>query len=409
MNAVDDDRPDELTEHYRAAAAADPARPSDAVRLSILAHARAIATDPAARHPTTARSRRVAARDFRWPLSAAASVIVAAFAAILAWHAHGPSPSSVTWKTTATPSGPAAQHQAASAPALPTQPAVVPRAADRAATAPRPRTPASAEVSRPTPDAAADLSPEGEDAAEARQSPAALAGASTDAAAAPGNAEERSLRARSAAASPPPAAARLRSAETANVAGLTAAKEPAHSIDWAALGPGSPIPATMPTASSDDPREAGFAPEWARRALPAVAAVAAAPQLQRADLGASAENSALAIMSRKRSPDDEWAHEVERRLREVIRAEVDNRGPAVSRVFCNDVGCLCYTERDGANANAAGFGAISEPLGRGSGWPGELGIDPSRVYVFATGGAAGVPTQAVWQLVIIMRSVRPQN
>jgi hypothetical protein len=118
---------------------------------------------------------------------------------------------------------------------------------------------------------------------------------------------------------------------------------------------------------------------------------------------------ALAIMSRKRAPDDEWAHEVERRLREVIRAEVDTQGVTVSRVFCNDVGCLCYTERDGENANAAGFDAIAVALGRGSGWSRELAIDPRSVYVFSSGAPADLQPKAVWQLVFVMRSVWPQN
>jgi Meckel syndrome type 1 protein len=403
MSAVDEDRPDELTEHYRAAAATDPARPSEAVRQSILAHARALAAGPVARHPTIARSGRPAAGDFRWRLSAAASVIVAGFAAILAWHAHTPPATSVTQETTAAPASPPEPFPL-------DRPATEPRAAEHSATVPRPRALASAEVARPAPEAPADLSREGEGAAGSRQAPAALSGANlANSTAVPGNAEERSMRARSAAASPPPAVAQLRSPGAADIAGSPVAKQAAHTIDWAALGPGFPIPASMPTASSDDPREAGFAPEWARRALKGVEAVAAPPQRQRAGAGASAENMALAIMSRKRAPEDEWAYEVERRLREVIRAEVDTQGPTVSRVFCNDVGCLCYTERDGENANAAGFGAISETLGRGSGWSRELGIDPRSVYLFATGAPGDLPTQAVWQLVFIMRSVQPQN
>ena len=104
----------------------------------------------------------------------------------------------------------------------------------------------------------------------------------------------------------------------------------------------------MPTASSDDPREAGFSSEWARRALQGWQALAASPDLQ--PLRAPADKMALAVISRKRAAGDEWAHEVERRLREVIRGEVNAQGPTVSRVFCNDLGCLCYTERDGDDA-----------------------------------------------------------
>ena len=87
----DDDRPDELTERYRAASAADPAGPSDAVRKSIFAYARTMAADAATHRVATAARHRPAAHDSRWRISAAASVIVAGFATLLAWHLHTPS------------------------------------------------------------------------------------------------------------------------------------------------------------------------------------------------------------------------------------------------------------------------------------------------------------------------------
>ena len=86
----DADRPDELTERYRAASAADPARPSDSVREAVFAYARTVAADQAPRGITRPRSR--AAHDSSWRLSAAASVIVAVFATLLAWHFHTPAP-----------------------------------------------------------------------------------------------------------------------------------------------------------------------------------------------------------------------------------------------------------------------------------------------------------------------------
>jgi len=82
----DEDRADELTERYRAASAADPARPGYAVRDSVLGYARTVAADRAA----SAQRRRPAASDFSWRISAAASVIVAGFATLLAWHLHTP-------------------------------------------------------------------------------------------------------------------------------------------------------------------------------------------------------------------------------------------------------------------------------------------------------------------------------
>ena len=88
----DADRADELTERYRAASAADPARPSDSVRESVFAYARTVVADQASRGVTSARTRRPAANDYSWRLSAAASVIVAVFATLLAWHFLTPAP-----------------------------------------------------------------------------------------------------------------------------------------------------------------------------------------------------------------------------------------------------------------------------------------------------------------------------
>jgi hypothetical protein len=86
----DDDRPDDLTERYRAASAADPAAPSDAVRKSIFAYARTVAADSATHRVAAAARHRPAANDWSWRISAAASVIVAGFATLLAWHWHAP-------------------------------------------------------------------------------------------------------------------------------------------------------------------------------------------------------------------------------------------------------------------------------------------------------------------------------
>ena len=86
----DDDRADELTERYRAASAADPARPSHAVRDSILAYARTVAADHATRGVASAARRRPTANVFSWRISAAATVIVAGFATLLACTVHRP-------------------------------------------------------------------------------------------------------------------------------------------------------------------------------------------------------------------------------------------------------------------------------------------------------------------------------
>ncbi len=117
---------------------------------------------------------------------------------------------------------------------------------------------------------------------------------------------------------------------------------------------------------------------------------------------------ALAIMSVRRAADDDWAHEVERRLRALIRAEVDAGGPTISRVFCNSMGCLCYTERAGDGATAAGFTRIRMTLGSGRGWPRKLGTDRGAVHEIAVDGPPDFPGRTVWQLVFVMRNA-PQN
>jgi hypothetical protein len=81
-----DDRPDDLTERYRAASAQDPARPSDALRQSIFAHARRVAADQTVERAGSHGTRPRAANDPGWRLAIAASVIVTGLATVLAWH-----------------------------------------------------------------------------------------------------------------------------------------------------------------------------------------------------------------------------------------------------------------------------------------------------------------------------------
>src|SRR5215475_3814186 len=89
-----EDRPDDLTERYRAASAQDPARPSDATRQSIFAHARMVAAGQTVERTGSHGTRPRAANDSNWRLAVAASVIVTGLATVLAWHFHarGPAP-----------------------------------------------------------------------------------------------------------------------------------------------------------------------------------------------------------------------------------------------------------------------------------------------------------------------------
>jgi hypothetical protein len=171
----DADRPDELTERYRAASAADPARPSDSVRESVFAYARTVAADQAPRGIMRMRSR--AANDSSWRLSAAASVIVAVFATLLAWHFHTPAALRGTEPNPAA-SDVAASSQSAtgsSASSQPSEPLRIDRGAsaapapDAVAARARERVNASADARSPRHDAAADRGTEGASVASARQ------------------------------------------------------------------------------------------------------------------------------------------------------------------------------------------------------------------------------------------------
>jgi hypothetical protein len=81
-----DQGPDELTERYRRASAADPSRPGEAVRSAIAAQARTEAAARAARGglaPIEPKARAV--KDSHWPLRAAAGLAVVAIGALIAF------------------------------------------------------------------------------------------------------------------------------------------------------------------------------------------------------------------------------------------------------------------------------------------------------------------------------------
>jgi hypothetical protein len=216
----DDDRADELTERYRAASAGDPTRPSDSVRLSILAHARTVAADAVTRGAATGRTRRPAANGSSWRLAAAASVIVASFATVLAWHVHVPTLRPAQESNSPVSSAIAPHPEAAAGSTESSQPSE-PLPVDRSATAAlapnavttrsRQRAVSPAEASRPARDAAAELDTEGTSVTSSRQARVADSTAAENttaqlapsAAAPPPNAEARRSRALNAAAPAP--------------------------------------------------------------------------------------------------------------------------------------------------------------------------------------------------------------
>jgi len=175
---ADEARADELTERYLAASAADPSRPSDSVRRSIFAYARTLAADPATRAAATAPARRLAANGFTWRVRAAAGLIVAAFATVLAWHFHTPTP-----VPSQNPGAATSSIAADNPPAPGSTPEPLPLDR-RASTAPAPnavttrsseRTVPPAAAPRPTHEAAADLQTGGGSVPSSRQAPARAA------------------------------------------------------------------------------------------------------------------------------------------------------------------------------------------------------------------------------------------
>jgi hypothetical protein len=138
-------------------------------------------------------------------------------------------------------------------------------------------------------------------------------------------------------------------------------------IDWIAVGAGAPIPDLMPATQSDDPVEAGFARQWVERAVFPIA-------------DSVSFRLALEIVSKHRTRDDHWAYAMEKQLRGVIQAKVPNSRNA--RVFCNSIGCLCYTEWDESFLKTPIiYGELRGETGQ------RVGLEPSDVV------------DAVWHLV----------
>jgi len=156
-----------------------------------------------------------------------------------------------------------------------------------------------------------------------------------------------------------------------------------QSIDWNSVGPGAPIPRAMPMADSDDPVEAGFAPEWIRRA---VAYPFSTP---------SQREFALAVVAEHRTADDRWAREFEAALREIVRGKV--RMPTVARVFCNSVGCLCYVQAGNPFDSPLVYTAL-----HGQGVQQRFGITPADVDVLQSFKDPNAP----WELTFVRRPAR---
>lgn len=150
----------------------------------------------------------------------------------------------------------------------------------------------------------------------------------------------------------------------------------------------------MPAQESDHPEDAGFAPQWAERALagnPAATFIYRGQSLQ-----ADALRLALPIVSESKRPNDTWAYGVEYELRTRLQKALGQASPAPLRVFCNAHGCLCYFE--GITASDPLHVAASimhEP------WARDFGIEPLSQFV-TNGGGTG-PREYWWEMMILTR------
>jgi hypothetical protein len=159
--------------------------------------------------------------------------------------------------------------------------------------------------------------------------------------------------------------------------------EAIRAIDWNSVKAASPIPALMPTIDSDDPLEAGFAPQWIKRSL---GPMEAAKKI-------SAARTALTIISKKRMADDTWANGVDYELRKLIRTKIASEQPTVSRVFCSASGCLCYWERENKIMGDS-YPTMMGELRNGDGWAKEFGIEARDISYVGT---------STWTLFLIVR------
>ncbi len=150
----------------------------------------------------------------------------------------------------------------------------------------------------------------------------------------------------------------------------------------------------MPAQESDDPEDAGFARQWAERALAGKPAVTFIHQGQ--TLEGDALRLALPIVSESKRPDDTWAYGVEYELRTRLQKALGQTGPAPLRVFCNAHGCLCYFEGiTTSHPLQVAANIMDEP------WARDFGIEPLAQFV-TNGGGTG-PQENWWQMMIVTR------
>ncbi len=165
--------------------------------------------------------------------------------------------------------------------------------------------------------------------------------------------------------------------------------EAAKAIDWNTVGLLSPIPRLMPTGSAVDAVDAGFAPEWFERSIGKAEAGSLSYQGQSASIDIQA--FASKVISESKIPDDGWANGMESELRSMIAHNTSPTAEDISRVYCNNEGCLCYIEDEHAPFGVAPHILISL---RSDSMAQMYGISPLGSYWTGAGN---------WALILIPR------
>jgi hypothetical protein len=178
-------------------------------------------------------------------------------------------------------------------------------------------------------------------------------------------------------------------------------REIADSIDWNSIPFHGAIPRSMPARESDDPLDAGFAPQWIQRAFDPSWGLASLAEEKGRRLVTNATSLAMKIVSEKKRGDDVWAYGVEHEIRRVIREEIGTPLPTTLRVFCNAHGCMCYFE--GADA-LKHVSALEGALWRDT-WAKDFGIVPLHAFDIAAGGGQAGPR---WWMFFVSRE-RPEG
>jgi hypothetical protein len=184
-------------------------------------------------------------------------------------------------------------------------------------------------------------------------------------------------------------------------------KDSGKAIDWENIKQFGFIPHELTSTDSDKAIGAGFVHEWVDRSLGGVAVL---PVKLDSTVSVRADKLADDIISSDRQPDDLWAHEVDRHIREDIGKHADAYATQFSRVFCNDVGCLCYIEGTRSADIARITADVLHGVRGGDGWGKQYGITESDIYqvaLISRGGVLEARQPASWWMYFIVRSSGP--